>query len=408
MNTELKLLFYIKKSEVKQDGTSPIMGRISVGRTMAQFSTKLTLSVSLWDTRANRVSGKSKQAVDVNRALDKISLSINKQYSRLVGLKGNIVSATEVKNAFQGIASTQETLVRYFNRHNQEFRKRVGVNRELSTAEQYEISLKHLTNFLSKKYKISDIPFSKLDFSFIEAFDFYLRVELQRMPNTILGIMRHTRKMIKLAINEGIISRDPFEGYTPERPTPKQKYLTREELDKIMTTQLDHPSRYITRDMFLFSVFTGLAYRDICNLTLQHIVKASDGVLWIRTSRQKTGTPCDIPLLDLPKQIIEKYRGLGKGGKLLPMLSCGRLNKNLKVIAKLCNIKRHLVYHCGRHTYATEICLSQGVPIESVSRMLGHRDLRSTRIYAKITNHKIAEDMEALEQRIKDKFQVVE
>lgn len=187
MNPELKLLFYLKRSEVKQDGTCPIMGRISIGRTMAQFGTKLTVSVSLWDTRANRVSGKSKQAVDINRALDKISLSINKQYARLVGLKGNIVSATEVKNTFQGIASTQETLVRYFIRHNQEFRKRVGVNRELCTAEQYDISLKHLTNFLDKKYRISDIPFSKLDFSFIESFDFYLRVELQRMPNTILG-----------------------------------------------------------------------------------------------------------------------------------------------------------------------------------------------------------------------------
>lgn len=408
MNPELKLLFYLKRSEVKQDGTCPIMGRITIGRSMAQFSTKLTVLVSLWDTRANRVSGKSKQAVDINRALDKISLSINKQHTRLVSLKGNCISATEVKNTFQGIASTQETLVRYFTRHNQEFRKRVGVNRELCTAEQYDISLKHLTNFLNKKYKISDIPFSKLDFSFIESFDFYLRVELQRMPNTILGVMRHVRKMIKLAINEGIISRDPFEGYTPERPIAKQKYLTREELDRIMTTQLDHPCRYLTRDMFLFSVFTGLAYRDICNLTPANIVKADDGVLWIKTSRQKTGTPCDIPLLDIPKQIIEKYRGTAKNGKLLPMLSCGRLNKNLKVIAKLCNIKRRLIYHSGRHTYATEICLSQGVPIESVSRMLGHRDLRSTRIYAKITNHKIAEDMDVLESRIKNKFQLAE
>lgn len=220
--------------------------------------------------------------------------------------------------------------------------------------------------------------------------------------------MRHTRKMIKLAINEGIISRDPFEGYAPERPIAKQKYLTREELDRIMTTQLDHPSRYITRDMFLFSVFTGLAYRDICNLTPSNIIKADNGVLWIKTSRQKTGTPCDIPLLDIPKQIIEKYKGVTKNGKLLPMLSCGRLNKNLKVIAKLCNIERRLIYHAGRHTYATEICLSQGVPIESVSRMLGHRDLRSTRIYAKITNHKIAEDMNVLESRIKDKFQLAE
>jgi integrase len=349
MQSELKLLFYIKKSEAKEDGTCPIMGRITIGKTMAQFSTKLTVSVSLWDTRANRIRGKSKQAVEINRALDKISLSINKQHSRLAGLKGNVITATEVKNAFQGIASAQETLVHYFIRHNQDFWKRVGINRELSTAEQYEISLKHLTNFLEKKYKISDIPFSKLDFSFIESFDFYLRVELKRMPNTILGIMRHVRKMIKLAINEGIISRDPFEGYAPERPKAKQKYLTREELHRIMTTQLDHPARYLTRDMFLFSVFTGLAYRDVCNLTPAHIVKADDGVLWIKTTRQKTGTPCDIPLLDLPKQIIEKYKGIAKDGKLLPMLSCGRLNKNLKVIGNLCNIERKLIYHVARH-----------------------------------------------------------
>jgi integrase len=157
--------------------------------------------------------------------------------------------------------------------------------------------------------------------------------------------------------------------------------------------------------MFLFSVFTGLAYRDICNLTPKHIVKADDGVLWIKTSRQKTGTPCDIPLLDIPLKIIEKYKGIAKDGKLLPMLSCGRLNKNLKIIANLCNIDRKIIYHCGRHTYATEICLSQGVPIESVSRMLGHRDLRSTQIYAKITNHKIAEDIQKVESRIDSKFQ---
>ncbi|KAA6317285.1 Tyrosine recombinase XerC, partial [termite gut metagenome] len=237
-------------------------------------------------------------------------------------------------------------------------------------------------------------------------FDFYLRVELQRMPQTILGIVRHVRKMIKLAIGEGIITRDPFEGYTPERPKAKQKYLTREELDRIMTTQLDHPARYLTRDMFLFSVFTGLAFRDICNLTPKQIVKADDGVLWIKTTRQKTGTPCEIPLLDLPRQIIEKYRSIAKDGRLLPMLSCGRLNKNLKIIARLCSIERKLIFHMGRHTYATEICLSQGVPIESLSRMLGHRDLRSTQIYAKITNHKIAEDMQRVEARIENKFQL--
>ncbi|KAA6331065.1 Tyrosine recombinase XerC, partial [termite gut metagenome] len=366
---------------------------------------KLTVPLSLWDARAGRLSGKSKQAVEINKELDRISVSIHSHYRQIVGLKG-LVTATEVKNAFQGIASTQETLVNYFVRHNKEFSKRVGINREASTAEQYNISLNHLIRFIEKKYKVSDIPFSKLDLSFIEAFDFYLKIELKRMPNTILCIVRHVRKMIKLAIGEGIISHDPFEGYTPERPKAKQKYLTREELDRIMTTQLDHLARYLTRDMFLFSVFTGLAFRDICNLTPKHIVKADDGILWIKTTRQKTGTPCEIPLLDLPKQIIEKYKGIAKDGKLLPMLSCGRLNKNLKIIAHLCCIERKLIFHMGRHTYATEICLSQGVPIESLSRMLGHRDLRSTQIYAKITNHKIAEDMGRVEARIENKFQL--
>ncbi|KAA6329758.1 Tyrosine recombinase XerC [termite gut metagenome] len=242
MQTDLKLLFYLKKTEVKQDGTCPLMGRITIGKTVAQFSAKLTVPLSLWDARAGRLSGKSKQAVEINQVLDRISVSIHSHYRQIVSLKGK-VTATEVKNAFQGIASTQETLVKYFAHHNEEFSKRVGINREASTAEQYNISLNHLSRFIEKKYKVSDIPFSKLDLSFIEAFDFYLRVELQRMPQTILGIVRHVRKMIKLAIGEGIITRDPFEGYTPERPKAKQKYLMREELDRIMTTI--RPSRPI-------------------------------------------------------------------------------------------------------------------------------------------------------------------
>lgn len=398
--------FYLRKTGEKKNGECPVIGKITIGKDVAQFSAKVTAKASLWDIVSGRVTGKSKHASEVNATLDKISVAINTSYRKLQEEK-NIITASEVKNAFQGIASQQETLIRYFARHNEEFKKRVGVNRELSTQVQYENSLNHLKRFMSLKCKLSDIPFTQLDFSFIEKYDFYLRVELKLKPNTILGIMRHLRKMIKLAIGEGIITRDPFEGYSPERPKPEQKYLTRDELNKVMVTPLDHPCRYLTRDMFLFSVFTGLAYRDICNLTAKNIVRASDGVLWIETTRQKTGTPCEIPLMEIPLQILDKYKGLAPDGKLLPMLSCGKLNKNLKVIAKLCNINRRLIFHMGRHTYASEICLSQGVPIETVSRMLGHRDLRSTQIYAKISNDKISEDTDKLEKRIKDKFRLV-
>lgn len=406
MKTGLKVHFYLRKTDEKKNGECPVIGKITIGKDVAQFSAKVTAKVSLWDIVSGRLIGKSKHATGVNATLDKINVAINTSYRKLQETKST-VTANEVKNAFQGIASQQETLIRYFARHNEEFKKRVGVNRELSTQVQYENSLKHLKRFMSLKCKLSDIPFTQLDFSFIEKYDFYLRVELKLKPNTILGIMRHLRKMIKLAIGEGIITRDPFEGYSPERPKAEQKYLTRDELEKIMVTPLDHPCRYLTRDMFLFSVFTGLAYRDICNLTAKNIVRASDGTLWIETTRQKTGTPCEIPLMEIPLQILDKYKGLAPDGKLLPMQSCGRLNKNLKVIAKLCGLKRKLIFHAGRHTYASEICLSQGVPIETVSRMLGHRDLRSTQIYAKISNNKISEDTDKLEERIKDKFQLV-
>lgn len=405
MKTDLKVHFYLRKTDEKKNGECPVIGKITIGKDVAQFSAKITAKASLWDIVSGRVTGKSKHASEVNARLDKISVAINTGYRKLQETK-NVVTANDVKNTFQGMASQQETLIRYFAQHNEEFKKRVGVNRELSTQVQYENSLNHLKRFMSLKYKLSDIPFTQVDFSFIEKFDFYLRVELKRKPNTILGIMRHLRKMIKLAIGEGIITRAPFEGYSPERPKAEQKYLTRDELEKIMVTPLDHPCRYLTRDMFLFSVFTGLAYRDICNLTEKNIVKACDGTLWIETTRQKTGTPCEIPLMEIPLQILDKYKGLAPDSKLLPMQSCGRLNKNLKVIAKLCGLKRKLIFHAGRHTYASEICLSQGVPIETVSRMLGHRDLRSTQIYAKISNNKISEDTDRLEERIKDKFRL--
>ena len=407
MKQVVKVSFYLKKDEVKTDGTCPVIGRLTVGETSVKFSMKFDAPLSLWDTAAGRLKGKSKEATEMNGKLDKARVSANAHYKELSTLKDN-VTAHQVKCALQGMAASQETLVRYFEKHNEKFETRVGVNREPSTFFEYQNSLRHLRNFLKHKYNVSDVPFSALDIAFIEAFDFYLRIELKRKANTILGIVTRMRKMIKYAICEGIIAGDPFTGYAPERPKAEQKYLTRAELDKIMHTKLDHPNRYLTRDMFLFSCFTGLAYRDMRNLTEQNIVEGEDGMLWIKTTRQKTGTPCEIPLLELPLQVIEKYRGLAPEGKLLLMLSCKRMNINLQKIGVICGIKRYLNFHAGRHTYASEITLSQGVPMETVSRMLGHRDLRSTRIYAKVTNEKIDEDMSKLEKRLGKKYQLTQ
>lgn len=405
MSQSLKLSFYLKKNEEKSDGSCPVMGRLTVDRSMVQFSTKLVAPVLLWDTTFGRCKGKSKEAVGINNRLEQIRLSVNHHFEEILSVKEH-TTAEAVKNAFQGIASEQETLVKYFEKHNENFSQRVGINRELSTYVEYQNALRHLKNFLRHKYRVSDIPFSALDDAFIRSYDFYLRVELNRKPNTILGIVTRLRKMIKYAICEGILTSDPFVNYAPLRPKPEQKYLTRAELNKIMFTPLDHPNRYLVRDMFLFACFTGLAYRDMYNLTERNLFAGTDGTIWLRGTRQKTGTPYEIPLMDLPLQIIRKYRGLDPDGRLLLMLSCKRMNINLQKIAVMCGIERRLVFHCGRHTYASEITLSQGVPIETVGRMLGHRDLRSTRVYAKITNDKIDRDMQLLEERIQNRYKL--
>lgn len=407
MSNELKVSFYLKRNEVKSDGTVPITGRITVGKSMVQFSAKCSVQVSLWDTQSGRATGKSKTATELNRALEKINLSIHTHYKELLAKKEK-TTAVEVKNAFQGIASEQETLISSCDKYESMLSQRVGVTITLESYKRYGISFNHLKRFLREKYNVADMPFQMLDYSFIESYDFYLRVQLKFKPNTIVGIIGHLKIIVRRAVNEGIISRNPFVGFSIEAEPLKPKSITRQELRKIMNTPLDSPNRYLVRDMFLFSVFTGIALSDIRNLTYDNLVKAEDGVWWIHSKRQKTGTDFHVPLLELPLQIIEKYRGLNKNGKMFVMLSCSKTNGNLKKITKICGIERNITFHMARHSYASLITLSQGVPMETVSRMLGHRDLRATRIYAEVSNDKINSDMRKLEKRIENRYHLTD
>lgn len=407
MSQELKVHYYLRHKELKNDGSAPIMGRITIGKSMVQFSAKCSVQVSLWDTKSARATGKSKVAAELNRILDQTTLSIHSHCKDLLAKKEK-VSAEEVKNAFQGIASGQETLIGYCDKYDKMLAARVGVNITLESYKRYGISFNHVKRFLRTKYNLSDISFQALDYSFIEAFDFYLRVQLKFKPNTIIGIVGHLKIIAKRAVNDGIITRNPFIGFSLEGEPLQPKSITRQELNKIMTTPLDSPNRYLVRDIFLFSVFTGIAFSDIRDLTCNNLVQAEDGVWWIHSKRRKTGTEFHVPLLELPLQIIEKYRGLNKDGKMFVMLSCSKTNGNLKKIAKICGIKRNITFHMARHSYASLITLSQGVPMETVSRMLGHRDLRATRIYAQVSNEKINTDMRRLEKRITDRYHLAD
>ena len=400
---EVKVSFYLKRNEEKADGTVPILGRIRIEKSMVQFSAKVYVPVSLWDTTSGRAVGKSKTALSINVTLDKTCVAIHSAYREL-SLKNNNVSALEVKNAFQGIASEQDTLVKNFEAHNEKFLQNVGINRAEGTYKRFLTSLSHLKRFMRKKYNISDIPFQALTPSFVTDYDYYLRIELGLACGTIINTIVHLRRIIKIAINNGLVCSDPFMDYKYIAQEPVPKSLTSDELDALIKAKLSRPNLNFIRDMFLFSSFTGIAFSDMRNLTAKNLSTAEDGVQWIHLNRKKTGAPCHIPLLEIPLQLIEKYKGLAREGKLFPMISCSKTNIYLKRIAKECSIDKPITFHQARHCYASVVTLSMGVPLETVGELLGHTDWRATRIYAQVSNEKIGEDMQLLNKRLSDRY----
>lgn len=394
MNQEdVKVAFYLKRNEMNAEGRCPVMGRLTIGRSESVFSAKMLAPCSLWTS--GRAKGKSAEAVEINRRLDELRASAISIY-REQSVVRERVTAEEVKCLLLGMAFGQETLLGYFRSFIEQFEKRVGVNRTAKSARTYRCVCGLIERFLSKRLRLSDIPFSALDRSFIDKFDLYLRTERQLAPNTIVLYMSRLHTVINKAIAAGIITADPFAGYEPPRPERKRRYLTKEELKRLMTTQLPSPRLYLVRDLFLFSCYTGISYGDMCRLTAANLETSEDGTTWIKATREKTNVEFEIPLLDLPRHIINKYRDIMPDGRLLPMYGNSELNKGLKHLAAACGIDRKLTFHRARHNFGTHITPSLGVPIETVSRMMRHRRLMTTQIYAHVTDRKVDEDTKQL------------
>lgn len=384
-------------------GRCPVMGRLTIGRSESVFSAKMLAPLSLWTS--GRAKGKSAEAVEINRRLDELRASALAIYREQSAVRER-VTAEEVKCLLLGMAFGQETLLSYFRSYIEHFEKRVGVNRTAKSVHTYRCAYEHVERFLLKRFRLSDISFSALDRSFIDKFDLYLRTEQQLAPNTIVLYMSRLHTVINKAIAAGFIIADPFAGYEPPRPERKRRYLAREELRRLMITPLSVPRLYLVRDLFLFSCYTGISYGDMCRLTAANLETAEDGTTWIKATREKTNVEFEIPLLDLPLHIIDKYRDTTSDGKLLPMYGNAELNRGLKLLAAACGIDRKLTFHMARHTYATEITLSHGVPMETVSRMLGHSRVDTTQIYAQVTDNKIDADTQALDERIAECFTI--
>ncbi len=401
---DVKVSFYLKKSEADEKGRCPVMARLTVGRySETAFSLKMSVPKKMWNS--GRATGRSVAACEINRRLDEIraaALSVFREQTAI----HDVVTAHDVKHILLGMASGQETLMSYFRNFIDKFEKRVGVNRTASSLKSYRLTYRHVEKFLNEKHRLTDIPFTALDRSFIDRFDLHLRTDCRLGLGTIKQLTTNFRTIIGEAIADGILTSNPFWGYEAERPKREQKHLTAEELELIMTTPLHNARLYHVRDLFLFSCYTGIPYCDMCLLRKDNLVTDENGTQWIRMTRMKTGIDYEIPLLDIPVYIIEKYRDIEPDGRLFPMYSNTEMNRQLKVIAAKCGIERRMVFHSARHTYATEITLSHGVPLETVSRMLGHTEISTTQIYAKVTNDKIDADTRSLDSKIRERFSI--
>jgi site-specific recombinase XerD len=378
------------------------MGRITIDGDDKAFSPKIDADPGLWDAKANRMTGKSRHSLSVNDKIEKYIEKIDGYYDEILNDLGYI-TAELVKNALEGIGRKETYLLKLFKEHNEEYKLRVGVDRSEDTYIKYQRSYDRLLDFIRYKYENEDFLLRRLTLSFIEDYDFYLRNDRNMANNTISDHITHLKKIISRAIKQGTLNKNPFFGYKHQQTEMVCRYLEPDELERIMQTHISSESLCYIRDIFVFACFTGLAYVDLCNLSEENLKEGANGKLWICIERQKSKTDCNIPLMKLPLQIIEKYRYLRNGGKLFKTVSSGSLSNYFRKLEALCNVK-HITFHMARHTFGTQITLSQGVSIASISKMLGHTSIKTTQIYAKVTGQKVNEDMKILSGQMKGKY----
>lgn len=407
MRCTFRVLFYVKKGSARPNGDLPLMCRLTVDGEVKQFSCKMDVPPRLWDVKNGRATGKSVEAMQINLAVDKIRVEVNRRYQELMQSDG-YVTAAKLRDAYLGIGVKQETLLKLFEQHNVEYRKKVGFNREVATWKKYCCVCKRVREFLAHTYHREDIPLKELNLTFINDFEYFLRTEKKCRTNTVWGYMIVLKHIVAIARNDGRLPFNPFSGYINSPESVDRGYLSQEEIKAVMNYKTANKAHARIRDLFVFSIFTGLAYADVKGLTTDNLQTMFDGNLWIITRRKKTNTESRIRLLDIPKRIIEKYADQRLDNHVFYMPCNCHCNDILREIGKQCGIKNKLTFHMARHTFATTITLSQGMPIETVSCLLGHTNIKTTQIYAKITNEKISRDMSALTERLGDKYRLAE
>lgn len=402
MKAKVSILFYAKRAKASVNGLVPIYTRITINGKRIELSTSRFVHINKWSTEAGKMKGSSDEARSINSHLDLLKIQIIDAQMELIHKKIP-VSAENLKSKLLGSDERSRMLVAIFTDHNNKIKELVGKEYAAGTLERYKTSLKHTVDFMQWKYNITDIDITKIDHAFIMDYEFWLRSVKNCANNTAVKYLKNFNKIIKQCLANDWIDKNPFANYKSKVKEVERVYLSEKEIQNIMRKDFKNERLSVVRDIFIFSCFTGLAYIDVKNLTPAHISLGIDGEKWIFTHRQKTETASKIPLLPVTQMIINKYQNHPQSSqqdKLLPIPSNQKMNAYLKEIATICEIEKELTFHIARHTFATTVTLTNGVPIESVSKMLGHKNLRTTQHYAKVLDRKVSDDM----QQLRNKF----
>ncbi len=407
MQTKITILFYVKRAKSTIDGLVPIYLRVTVNGQRIEQSTKRYVEPIKWSSEQGKMKGNSEEARALNTYLDILKAKVYDIQKEIIH-DGQEANFENIKNKLLGVDERKRMLVPIFQDHNKKVEALVNDEFAPGTLIRYKTSLSHTIDFLKWKYNISDIDIRKIDHAFITEFEFYLRSVRKCNNNSAVKYIKNFGKIIRICIANGWIDKNPFVNYKSKVKEVERVFLVEEELQTMADKEFQIERLNQVKDIFLFSCFTGLAYIDVKKLTKNNINIGIDGERWIFTNRQKTDTKSNIPLLPMAEEIIARYKDHPQcinEGKLLPVLSNQKMNGYLKEVADLCGIQKELTFHIARHTFATTVTLTNGVPIESVSKMLGHKNLRTTQHYAKILDRKVSDDMKLLRDKLNLKQQ---
>ncbi len=393
------ILFIIQKGKTNQEGRAPILARITINKRMVHISTRQSILPERWLSKECKTVGLTKEEKQLNRFLEDFKGLIYSKYNELL-LSGEVITADKLKQAISSKGEKCISLLDLYDDFLRDYARLVGHKTSKRTYDKYVLVRNRLAQYLRESYNLVDMPLRDISPKFIHGFDTFLRTTYNVANNHAMKMMQKFRTIYQTAIDNGWVQKNPFASIKIHFDVVNREFLTKQELVDIIQKPMTSKRLDQVRDVFVFCCFCGLAYCDVAELTTDNLVDGDDGRTWLRTRRQKTDTPVDVPLLEIPMTILRKYDGQITGDKLLPVPSNQKCNDYLKEIASICGIDKELTFHMARHTFSTTVTLSNGVPIETVSKMLGHRNIRTTQIYAKVIHDKVSADMDALAERL--------